>query len=196
MRTGSSSLASLACPSPRQAMPTPMEGWWGNYLTLDQSVDNGARSFDVAASGSLTITNTDPANIGKTINLREDTSGAWLWFMLGIDYPGLESASAIASVTSPHIESTVQCSTGADPGMCENTPTSSYLSDFSEETWGVPILAVGQVYVMDYSSSIHADLVGDPPPSVPEPAFPWGWPMLLGAVALPYVRRRQKFLER
>lgn len=163
-------------------------GWWGNYLSLNQSVDNGAQSFDIAASGSLVIANSDPGNIGKTIYVREDTSGAWMSFMLGIDFPGLESASATASVTSPHIESTVQCSTGGGPGMCENTPTSSFLSDFSEETYGLPILSVGQVSVMDYVSFIHADLLGDPPASVPEPAFPWGFPLLLGAVALPYVR--------
>jgi hypothetical protein len=153
---------------------------------MKQSVDNGSQSFDASANGSLTISNSDPANSGKTLLIREDASGAYP-FLLGVTYAGLESASAVGSVTAPHQDSMVQCGTGNDPGVCDCTPDGCELSDYSEASWGITIPDVGDISTIAYSSFIHADLTGDPP-SVPEPAFPWGLPLLLGTLAIPYLR--------
>jgi len=159
--------------------------WWGNTLAVKQSVDNGSQSFDVSAAGALEITNNDPANVGKFLNIRQDDSSGWV-MLLNVGYPGLESASAIGSVTVPYYESTLQCATGGDAGACDCNPTSCEEADFAEQIYDVPITGLGSILTIDYLSTIHVDLVGDPP--VPEPRFPWGWPLLLGTIMLPYVR--------
>lgn len=159
--------------------------WWGNILSLNQSVDNGSQSFDLAATGSLEISNSDPANAGKMLNVRQDVSAANL-LLLGVTYPGLESAAAMANVTASRQESDVQCATGNNAGACGCTPSGCGLSDYYEITFGLAIPGVGDLTRIDYAATVHADLTGDPP-SVPEPSFPWGLPMLLGTIMLPYV---------
>lgn len=159
--------------------------WWGNILSLQRSVDNGSAVFDVSAAGGLTITNSDVGNIGSYINARADASGARP-LLLSVTYPGLESVSAIGSVTATGQDSVVQCATDS-PGACVCAPECA-LSDYSESNFAIPILGLGEVYRMDYASYIHAELTGDPPSDLPEPVFPWGFPMLLGALGLPYVR--------
>jgi hypothetical protein len=163
--------------------------WWGNVLTVKQSVENSSQSFDASAVGSLEITNSDPANIGRSLNIRQDASNGWV-MLLNVDYPGLESASAIGSVTVPYYESVLQCGTGNDPGACDCTPYSCEEADFAESDYAVPITGIGSILTIDYLSTIHVSLVGDPP--VPEPSFPWGWPLLLGTLMLPYARLGRK----
>lgn len=159
--------------------------WWGNILTLQRSVDDGFATFDVAAAGGLTISNADPANIGGYINVREDVSGARP-LLLSVSYPGLESASAIGSVTATGQDSMVQCATDS-PGACVCAPDCG-LSDYSEANFAIPILSVGDIYRIDYSSSIHVALTGDPPAALPEPPVSWGFPLLIATMVLSYVR--------
>jgi hypothetical protein len=71
----------------------------GHNLELIQSLANGTASYDVSASGSLEIVNNDPANVGKHIFAREAVSGGDD-LTATVNYPAVESAFAVGTVTS------------------------------------------------------------------------------------------------
>jgi hypothetical protein len=163
----------------------------GHNLEMIQSLANGTASYDAAASGSLEIVNSDPANVGKHILAREDMSGGFD-LTATVNYPAVESAFAVGTVTSSDgFSSTVPCGTSGAPGVCtcsgDPTASSCGIGDYIENPLFLAITGVGDVLTLGYNSTIHADLTADPP-SVPEPNFPWGFPLLIGAIMLPYVR--------
>jgi hypothetical protein len=166
-----------------------------NQLRLDQTLAGGSASYDVTASGGIRITNSNPANAGGILFARVD-AGAGYIFSIGVDDPALESVSVLSAITATYQDSRVPCATIAGLAgvcICSGTSTNCYTTDYAESLAGLVIPNVGDFLELDFATSIHADLVADPV-GVPEPGAPWGVPMLLGALILPYVRQWRKLL--
>jgi hypothetical protein len=171
-------------------------GFTVNQLSLDQVLADGSASYDVSSSGGIRITNSNPANAGGTLFARVD-AGAGYIFSIGVDFPALESVSVLSNITATYQDSRVPCSTIAGQAgscICSGTSTNCVTTDYAESQVGLIIPDVGDFVELDFATSIHADLVADPPVGVPEPGLPWGLPMLLGTLILPYAREWRKLL--